>query len=110
MPVTERRATAALASCCLAMFAVGTNGTAIMAALPTMHAELALGPAGVQWTINAYLVVSATCIAMGGSAADRFGARKIAALGLALFAIASSLIAIAGEEATLIAARALQGI
>jgi len=92
------------------MFAVGTNGTAIMAALPTMRAELALGPAGVQWTINAYLVVSAACIVLGGAAADRFGARKTAVLGLALFAIASSLIASAREEGTMLAARALQGI
>jgi len=109
---TDRNAspTVVLLSCCVAMLAVGVNGTAIMAALPTMHTELALGPAGVQWTINAYLVVSAACIVMGGAAADRFGARKTAMVGLALFAIASSLIAIAEEEATLLAARALQGI
>ncbi|HKE39990.1 MAG TPA: MFS transporter [Casimicrobiaceae bacterium] len=97
-------------SSCVAMLAVGVNGTAIMAALPTMRTELALGPAGVQWTINAYLVVSAACIVMGGAAADRFGARKTAMVGLALFAIASSLIAIAEAEATVLAARALQGI
>ena len=34
---------------CLAMLAVGANGTAIMAALPTMRTELFLTPAGVQW-------------------------------------------------------------
>jgi hypothetical protein len=42
------------------MLAVGANGTAIMAALPTMQAELFLSSAGVQWTVNAYLVASAT--------------------------------------------------
>jgi MFS family permease len=47
---------------------------------------------------------------VGGAAADRFGARNTAIGGLALFAIASSLIAIAGNAHTLIAARALQGI
>ena len=106
----ERRATAVLRSSCVAMLAVGANGTAIMAALPTMHTELSLGPAGVQWAINAYLVVSAACIVLGGAAADRFGARRVAMLGLALFAIASSIIAIAGDERTLLAGRALQGL
>ena len=53
-------------SSCLAMLAVGANGTAIMAALPTMQAELFLSSAGVQWTVNAYLVASATCIVLGG--------------------------------------------
>jgi hypothetical protein len=44
---------------------VGTNGTAIMAALPTMRTGLFLSSAGVQWTVNAYLVVSAACIVLG---------------------------------------------
>ena len=92
------------------MLAVGVNGTAIMAALPTMQTELALGPSGAQWAINAYLVVSGACIVLGGLAADRFGARRTAMVGLALFAAASTIIAMAAGESTLIAARALQGL
>src|SRR6185503_12211329 len=103
-------ATSVLSSSCVAMLAVGANGTAIMAALPTMRTELSIGPAGVQWAINAYLVVSAACIVIGGAAADRFGARQTAMIGLALFAIASSIIAIAGDERTLLAGRAMQGL
>jgi MFS family permease len=94
----------------MAMLGVGSNGTAIMAAVPTMATELSLSRLAVQWTINAYLVVSGASIVMGGAAADRFGARNTAIAGLGLFAIASSLIAIAGNAQTLIAARALQGI
>jgi MFS family permease len=97
-------------SSCLAMLAVGTNSTAIMAALPTMQTELSLGPAGVQWAVNAYLVVSAACIVLGGQAADRFGARLASMAGLALFAIASCIIATAGSQAALLAGRALQGL
>ena len=41
------------------MLAVGANSTAIMAALPNMRTELFLTSAGVEWAINAYLVVSA---------------------------------------------------
>jgi MFS family permease len=92
------------------MLAVGANGTAIMAALPTMRIELSLSTAGVQWAVNAYLVVSAACIVLGGQAADRFGARLVSMLGLALFGIASCIIAVAGTQTELLAARALQGL
>jgi hypothetical protein len=44
-------------SSCLAMLAVGVNSTAIMAALPNMRTELSLSSAGVEWAVNAYLVV-----------------------------------------------------
>src|SRR5829696_9121639 len=58
-------------SSCLAMFAVGANSTAIMAALPSMTTELSLSSAGVEWAVNSYLVVSASFIVLGGQAADR---------------------------------------
>jgi hypothetical protein len=45
-----------------------------MAALPTMRPSYFLNSAGVQWAVNAYLVVSAACNLLGGEAADRFGA------------------------------------
>src|SRR5262245_18894067 len=108
----ERRlgAPAVLWSSCLAMLAVGANSTAIMAALPTMRAELSLSPAGVQWAVNSYLVVSAAAIVLGGQAADRFGARLVAMVGLALFAVASCIIASAGGETALLAGRASQGL
>ncbi len=92
------------------MLAVGANGTAIMAALPTMRTELLLSSAGVQWAINAYLVVSAACIVLGGQAADRFGARLASMVGLALFGVASCIIAAAGTQTELLAGRALQGL
>ena len=97
-------------SSCLAMLAVGANSTAIMAALPSMRTELSLSPAGVQWAVNAYLVVSAAFIVLGGQAADRFGARLASMAGLALFGAASCIIAIAGTQTALLAGRALQGL
>jgi len=99
-----------LGSACLAMLAVGANSTAIMAALPSMKAELRLSPAGVEWAVNAYLLVSAACIVLGGQAADRFGARPASIAGLALFAVASCIIALAGTQTALLAGRALQGL
>ena len=97
-------------SSCLAMLAVGANSTAIMAALPDMQTQLSLSPAGAEWAVNAYLVVSAACIALGGQTADRFGSRLVALVGLTLFAGASCIIATAFEQTALLAGRALQGL
>lgn len=102
--------TPVLWSSCMAMLAVGANSTAIMAALPSMRTELGLNPAGVEWAVNSYLVVSAAFIVLGGQAADRFGARPTSMAGLALFGFASCIIATAGSEAALLAGRALQGL
>jgi MFS family permease len=92
------------------MLAVGANSTAIMAALPTMRAELSLSSAGVEWAVNAYLIVSAACIVLGGEAADRFGARLASIAGFVLFGIASCIIAVAATQAELLTGRAIQGL
>ena len=96
-------------SSCVAMLAVGTNSTAIMAALPNMRVELSLSPGDVEWVVNAYLIVSAVFIVLGGRAADRFGARLASIIGLALFGAGSCMIAIASTQVALLAGRALQG-
>jgi MFS family permease len=98
-----------LIACYLAIFAVGENSTAIMAALPAMSTQLGLAAAGVEWAVNAYLLASAAFIIPGGRAADGFGARRSSAAGILLFALASLIIALAPSGAAVIAARALQG-
>ena len=92
------------------MLMLGANGTAIMAALPTMRAQLGLSAAELEWAINAYLIVSAACIIPGGKLCDRAGARCISIFGLAMFAAASVVIATAQVPAVLLAGRAMQGL
>src|SRR5262249_1349789 len=106
----EKGFASVLRSSCLAMLAVGANSTAIMAALPNMRSELGLSSGGVEWAVNAYLVVSAAFIVLGGQAADRFGARLASMVGLALFGLASCIIAAADTQVELLAGRALQGL
>jgi MFS family permease len=108
--VSPPRVPLALAASCLGMLALGVNGTAIMAALPTMRHDLGLTPAQVEWAINAYLVVSAACIIPGGRACDQFGARRVSIVGLALFAAASLIVATGQGPAAILAGRALQGL
>jgi MFS family permease len=78
-----------LIACYLAMFAVGENSTAIMAALPAMSSSLGLSPATVEWAVNAYLLAAPAFIILGGQAADVFGPRRSSAAGIVLFALAS---------------------
>ena len=99
-----------LVACYLAMFAVGENSTAIMAALPAMSSSLGLGPKTVEWAVNAYLLAAAAFIILGGKAADGFGPRRSSAAGIALFALASLIIALAPDGVVVVAARALQGL
>src|SRR5262249_47538807 len=92
------------------MLAVGANGTAIMAALPSMRTELVLSSAGVEWAVNAYLVVSAAFIVLGGRAADRFGPRRGALGGFAAFWVACFVLCAPRAQAGLLLWRALQGL
>ncbi len=99
-----------VAASCLAMLAIGDNSTAIMAALPAMALELGLGPAAVQWVVNAYLLASACFIVLGGESADRYGPRRSSLAGIAAFGLASLVIALAPDAAAALIGRALQGV
>src|SRR5258708_20083075 len=81
-----------LIACYLAMFAVGENSTAIMAALPAMSSGLGLGPATVEWAVNAYLLAAAAFIILGGESAAVFGPRRSSPAVALLFALPSLLI------------------
>lgn len=106
----DQRARTTLAAACVGMLTLGVNGTAIMAALPTMRHALGLSAGELEWTINAYLIVSAACIIPGGKLCDRAGARRICLIGLVLFAVASVVVATAHGSAALLTGRALQGL
>ncbi|MFO1070356.1 MAG: MFS transporter [Geminicoccaceae bacterium] len=100
----------AIAACCLGMFAVGENSTAVMAAVPTMGRELAASPATLTWIVNAYLLASAACIIAGGRFGDALGAPVATIGGLVLFAAGAALIALSGSAGLAIAGRTIQGM
>jgi MFS family permease len=66
--------------------------------------------ADVQWVVEAYSLFLAALILVGGSLGDYFGRRRIFAIGVSLFAVASVLCGLAPTIVLLIIARALQGI
>jgi MFS family permease len=86
------------------------DGTIVNVALPTIGRELHASLAGLQWVVNAYALTLASLILLGGSLGDRFGRRRIYAVGVTGFGIASIGCALAPTIEVLVAARAIQGI
>jgi EmrB/QacA subfamily drug resistance transporter len=99
-----------LAICSASLFIVGVDVTAVNVALPSLERDLGAGVAGLQWTVDAYTVVMASLLMLGGSIADRFGRRRIFVTGLAVFTLASLLCSLAPSVDALIAARVLQAV
>src|SRR3984893_7074983 len=86
------------------------DGTVVNVALPTIQRALGGGLAAQQWVVNAYLLTLGSLILVGGSLGDLFGERRIFALGVSGFGVASLGCALAPSIGVLIAARALQGV
>ena len=84
--------------------------TVVSVALPTMQHALHLSTSGVQWVVNAYLLVLAVLVAFGGRLADLIGAERTFKAGTTVFVLASALCGLAGGELGIVAARGLQGV
>jgi EmrB/QacA subfamily drug resistance transporter len=106
----ERARRWVLASAILGSSMAFIDGSVVNVALPAMQADLATSVAGAQWIVNAYQLMLGALILVGGAAGDRFGRRRIFVLGIGLFAGASVACGLAPDAATLIAARAVQGV
>ena len=78
-------------------------------ALPSIQVDLGFSQENLQWVISAYALVFGGFLLLGGRAADLLGRRRLFLVGIAVFTVASFLAGMAWSEASLIAARALQG-
>ncbi|GAB2617479.1 MFS transporter [Novilysobacter erysipheiresistens] len=86
------------------------DGSVVNVALPAIQRDLAADTTGIQWVMNAYLLLLGALVLIGGSAGDRYGRRRVFLAGIVLFTIASIGCGLAPGIGTLIAARAAQGI
>ena len=85
------------------------DGAVVNVALPSIQADLGGGLATQQWVVDSYLLTLGSLILVGGSLGDIFGESKVFAIGVASFAVASVLCAIAPSATALIVFRAIQG-
>ena len=86
------------------------DGTVVNVALPAIQASLHATLRDVQWVVEAYGLLLAALLLTGGALGDIYGRRKVFAIGVALFAVASAWCGLAADIGQLIVARALQGI
>src|SRR5256885_11931331 len=86
------------------------DGSVVNVALPSIQGDLGGGLATQQWVVDAYLLTLGSLILVGGSLGDIFGESRVFAIGVASFAGASVLCAVAPDAPALIVFRGIQGM
>jgi EmrB/QacA subfamily drug resistance transporter len=86
------------------------DGTVVNVALPALQSAFGATISEVQWVVEAYALLLAALLLTGGTLGDLYGRRKVFAIGVALFSIASVWCGLASNIRNLILARGLQGI
>jgi EmrB/QacA subfamily drug resistance transporter len=109
-PCGKARGRWILAATILGSSMVFIDGTVVNVALPALQANLNATAVDVQWVVESYALFLAALLLLGGSLGDHFGRRRIYAIGVGLFALASIWCGLAPGIGQLIAARAVQGI
>ncbi|MFD6067796.1 DHA2 family efflux MFS transporter permease subunit [Amycolatopsis lurida] len=98
-----------LALACAGSFVVILDATIVSVALPAIRFGLGFPDAALTWVVNAYTLVFAGFLLLGGRLCDGFGVRRIFVLGMSLFTVARLAAGLAGSPETLLVARAVQG-
>ena len=94
----------------VALIIIGLDVTVLNVAIPTLQAELQATAAGLQWIINAYILVFAGVLLTMGALGDRFGRRIAFQAGLVIFGISSVTAGLSETTSQLIVSRAFQGV
>jgi EmrB/QacA subfamily drug resistance transporter len=110
MVTTDRRKWLALGLLSAVQFMVVLDIAIVNVALPSIKLDLGFSQENLQWVISAYALVFGGFLLLGGRAADLLGRKRIFLTGVVVFTVASFLAGMAWSEASLIGARALQGL
>ena len=99
-----------LAATILGSSMVFIDGTVVNVALPALQTNLHATVVDVQWVVEAYALFLAALLLVGGSLGDHFGRKRVYAVGVGLFALASIWCGLSPSINQLILARAVQGV
>ena len=102
--------TLTIAVACLATAMLMLDISVINTALSDIADGLDTGLSGLQWIVDAYTIPLAATVLTAGALADRFGRRRLFAIGLAVFTVSSALCGAAPGIEVLVGARAIQGL
>jgi EmrB/QacA subfamily drug resistance transporter len=79
-------------------------------AIPSIQLDLGAGPSAVQWVVAGFGLALAAGLITGGRLGDLYGRRRLYAVGLGLFTLASAACGLAPNAGVLVGGRALQGV
>ena len=102
-------ATVALAAAVLGFFVITFDAVVVNVALPSIRRDLGAGITGLQWVVDGYTLMFAALLLWAGAFADRTGARRAFAAGIALFVTSSAACGLAPSLGALVVARFVQG-
>lgn len=100
----------ALMVLCLGVLMIVLDTTIVNVALPSIREDLRFTETSLVWVVNAYMLTFGGFLLLGGRLGDLWGHRRVFLGGIVLFTIASLACGVAGSQAVLIAARAVQGL
>ncbi|MGW4633548.1 MFS transporter [Nocardia sp. NPDC004415] len=104
------RAAALLTVVCAAQFMVVLDISVVNVALPSIRTSLGFSDTGLAWVVNAYALVFAGLLLVGGRLADVFGRKRVFLAGLLLFTVASLVGGLASTPGWLIGAFLVLGL
>ncbi|MFC7245277.1 MFS transporter [Catellatospora aurea] len=106
---TQPRRWWALALIAAAQFMVIMDTSIIGVALPHIQTQLGFTQQNLSWVFNAYVIAFGGLLLLGGRLSDLFGARRMFITGWIILLAGSALAGAAGNVATELSARAVQG-
>ena len=94
----------------IALFMVSLDNLVVSTAIPVIREDLNASLESLEWTVNAYTLTFAVLLLTGAALGDRFGRRRMFAIGVSIFTLASVAAALAPNVEVLNLARAVQGL
>jgi EmrB/QacA subfamily drug resistance transporter len=99
-----------LIAVCTGTFMLLLDVTIVVVAQPAIQAGLHASFSDVQWTLDAYALTLASLLLTSGALADRYGRKRLFAIGLTIFTLGSLLCGLAANPLMLILSRCGQGV
>jgi EmrB/QacA subfamily drug resistance transporter len=100
---------ASLATLLAVLFLTFLDTTIVSVTLGNLETDISVGVLSLQWVINAYALTFASLMLVGGALGDRFGRRRVMAIGIVIFCVGSLVCALASGATTVIVGRAVMG-
>jgi EmrB/QacA subfamily drug resistance transporter len=108
--IEEQKRWLALYMLCAGELMIVLDTTIVNVALPSIQGSLGFTESALVWVVNAYMLTYGGCLLLGGRLGDLYGKRRLFLAGITLFTAASLVCGVAGTQAVLVAARAIQGL